>query len=77
MNLGKLYTVEGAAEFLGGVSKWTVHAWLAKGKLRRTKIGSRTMVREADLEAFVAACNPKSPVLAHEDNGAVLQDGRR
>jgi excisionase family DNA binding protein len=57
---GKLHTVESAAAFLGGVSKWTVHAWLAKGKLRRTKVGSRTMIREADLEAFVAACNPAS-----------------
>ena len=59
MNSGKLYTEEGAATFLGGISKWTVHAWLAKGKLRRTKVGSRTMIREADLEAFVAACNPE------------------
>lgn len=58
MNTEKLYSVEGAAAFLGGISKWTVHAWLAKGKLRRTKIGSRTMIRESDLQAFIAGCNP-------------------
>jgi excisionase family DNA binding protein len=52
-----LYTVEGAAAFLGGISKWTVHAWLAKGKLRRTKVGARTMIRESDLQAFIDACN--------------------
>jgi excisionase family DNA binding protein len=57
MALGKLYSVEDAAAFLGGISKWTVHAWLSQGKLRKTKIGSRTMIRESDLEAFVANCN--------------------
>jgi excisionase family DNA binding protein len=59
MDSGKLYSVEEAAAFLGGISKWTVHAWLAKGKLRRTKVGSRTMVRESDLQAFIARCNPE------------------
>ena len=54
----KLYSVEEAAGFLGGVSKWTVHAWLAKGVLRRTKVGRRTMIRQCDLEAFIARCNP-------------------
>jgi len=58
MEAGKLYSVEDAALFLGGISKWTVHAWLAKGKLQRTKIGSRTMIRESDLQSFIARCNP-------------------
>lgn len=64
MGSDKLYSVEDAAVFLGGISKWTVHAWLAKGKLRRTKIGSRTMVSERDLQAFIARCNPE----AHPEN---------
>lgn len=70
MEAGKLYTVEGAAAYLGGVSKWTVHAWLAKGKLRRTKVGSRTMIRESDLRAFIDACNPEpaKPVQAARAN---------
>jgi excisionase family DNA binding protein len=55
----KLYSVPDAAAFLGGVSKWTVHAWLAKGKLRRTKVGSRTMIAEADLQSFLRTCNPE------------------
>jgi excisionase family DNA binding protein len=54
-----LMSVEQVAERLGGVSKWTIHAWLAKGKLRRTKVGSRTMIRECDLQAFLASCNPE------------------
>jgi excisionase family DNA binding protein len=54
-----LLSVEQAAERLGGISKWTVHAWLSKGKLRRTKVGSRTMIRECDLQAFIDKCNPE------------------
>lgn len=45
----QLLSVEEAARRLGGVSKWTIHAWLAKGKLQRTKVGSRTMIRESEL----------------------------
>lgn len=56
----RLLSVEQAAEQLGGISKWTIHAWLSKGKLRRTKIGSRTMIREGDLQEFIATCNPKA-----------------
>lgn len=60
METGKLYSVADAAAFLGGISKWTVHAWLAKGKLRRTKVGSRTMIRECDLQTFIDGCNPQT-----------------
>jgi excisionase family DNA binding protein len=59
MESDKLFSVKDAAAFLGGISVWTVHAWLAKGKLRRTKVGSRTMIRESDLQAFIARCNPE------------------
>ncbi len=48
-----LLSVEQAAKRLGGISKWTVHAWLAKGKLRRTKVGSRTMIRESELQRVI------------------------
>ncbi len=52
-----LHSVERAAERLGGVSKATITAWMAQGKLRRTKIGRRTMIRESDIQAFIAKCN--------------------
>jgi len=58
--MDQLLSIDQAALRLGGISKWTVHAWLSKGKLRRTKVGSRTMVRESDLQAFLAGCNPDS-----------------
>lgn len=48
-----LLSVEEAARRLGGISKWTVHAWLAKGRLRRTKVGSRTMIRESELQRVI------------------------
>ena len=49
----RLLTVDEAARALGGISKYTVHAWLSSGKLQRTKVGSRTMIRVADLQAVV------------------------
>ena len=60
METGKLYSVEDAAVFLGGLSKYTIHAWLSKGRLRRTKVGTRTMIRESDLQAFIDRCNPEA-----------------
>lgn len=48
-----LISVEEAARRLGGISKWTVHAWLSQGRLQRTKVGSRTMIRESELEKVI------------------------
>lgn len=48
-----LLSVEEAARRLGGISKWTIHTWLAKGKLRRTKVGARTMIRESELQKVI------------------------
>jgi excisionase family DNA binding protein len=48
-----LLSVSEAAKRLGGVSKWTVHAWLSQGRLQRTKVGSRTMIRESELQKVI------------------------
>jgi excisionase family DNA binding protein len=48
-----LLSVEEAARKLGGLSKYTIQAWLSSGKLRRTKVGSRTMIRESELQRVV------------------------
>ncbi len=61
-----LLSVEQAAERLGGLSRWTVYSWLSQGRLRKTKVGSRVMIAERDLQAFLAACNPDSPAPALE-----------
>ena len=49
----KLYSIDKAATFLGGLSKYTITAWLSSGKLRRTKVGSRTMIRESELQRAI------------------------
>ena len=49
----ELLSVEEAARRLGGISKWTVHAWLSRGKLQRTKVGGRTMIRVSELNKVI------------------------
>ena len=56
-----LLSIDEAARRLGGLSKYTIHAWLSRGKLRRTKVGSRTMIRESELERVIEE-GGKSPV---------------
>jgi excisionase family DNA binding protein len=48
-----LLSVNEAARKLGGISPWTVHAWLSRGRLRRTKVGGRTMIRESELQRVI------------------------
>ena len=48
-----LLSVGEVAKRLGGISKWTVHAWLSQGKLKRTKVGGRTMIRESELQRVI------------------------
>jgi excisionase family DNA binding protein len=48
-----LLSIEAAAKRLGGISKWTLHAWLSKGRLQRTKVGGRTMIRESELTKVI------------------------
>ena len=53
----KLFSVTQVADLLGGISPWTIRAWLSKGILRRTKVGGRTMVSEGELERFLTQSN--------------------
>lgn len=49
----RLLSIEEAAHQLGGISKWTIHAWLSRGRLQRTKVGARTMIRESELQKVI------------------------
>jgi hypothetical protein len=37
----------------GGFSEWTLHAWLSQGKMQRTKVCGRTMIRESELPRVI------------------------
>lgn len=54
MSEDRLFSVKDAAAYLGGLSPYTISAWLSSGKLRRCKIGSRTMVRRSELDRLIA-----------------------
>lgn len=49
----RLYNVNESARALGGLSPYTIHTWLSKGKLRRTKVGARTMIRGSELKRIL------------------------
>ena len=51
--MDQLLSVSETARLLGGISKWTVYAWLSQGKLQRTKVGGRTMIRESELAKVI------------------------
>jgi len=76
MGSEKLYSVPDAAKFLGGISPWTIHAWLSKGKLQRTKIGSRTFVRESELLRVIEH-GGKSPVPHKAESRTTGSEGTR
>jgi excisionase family DNA binding protein len=50
MQSNTLHSVQSAADYLGGISIWTIYAWLSAGKIRRTKVGRRTMIRQSELD---------------------------
>ena len=51
---GGAYTVEGAGRCLGGIGRTTVYGLIAAGKLEAVKLGSRTLVTAASIEALLA-----------------------
>jgi excisionase family DNA binding protein len=61
-SLEKLYSVADAARMLGGVSKFTVYAWMSRGLLERTKVGGRVMVRESSLLKLLEQSNKRDLV---------------
>ena len=63
--MGKLHSVESAAEFLGGFTPWTIRRWLTDNKLTRVKVGGRTMVLEAEL---ISMAQPETPAQAAARN---------
>jgi excisionase family DNA binding protein len=77
METDRLLSVEDAAKRLGGISKWTVHAWLSQGKLRRTKVGGRTMIRESELARVIRDEETTTPPKTRSGNARLADQGRR
>lgn len=63
MSMEPLYPIDESAVKLGGISRHTVVAWLVQGKLRRTKVGRRTMIAESELKRFVQASTDAAQTL--------------
>lgn len=51
----QLLSIDEFAKRLGGISTWTVHSWLSRGRfgLTRTKVGGRTMLKESELQKVI------------------------
>ena len=52
MLLDEVVTTKEAAAMLK-LSHYTISAWLTQGKLRRIKLGSRTLLAKSDLEKLL------------------------
>jgi hypothetical protein len=48
-----VYSIEETQRLLGGVSRWTIGRLLRNGELTQRRIGARSMVTRASIEAFV------------------------
>lgn len=60
VNEDKLFSVKGAAAYLQ-LSPWTIAEWLTRGKLRRTKVGRRTFIRESELRKAICDAPASQP----------------
>jgi excisionase family DNA binding protein len=57
--LDELFDIPETARRLGNVSTWTVRAWINQGRIRKTKVGARTMVSASALREFLEECQKK------------------
>ena len=49
----RLYSIPAARERMGGVSTWSIVAWLQQGRLERTYVGDRVMISESSIRKFL------------------------
>lgn len=60
----ELLSVTEFAKRCGGLSPWTIYAWLSQGRLIRTKVGARTFVRAKELAKVIRDEEPRQPAAA-------------
>jgi excisionase family DNA binding protein len=51
-DLDQLLSIEQSAKVLG-VSVWTLRKWIADGKIRSAKLGSRRLIPVSELKRFI------------------------
>jgi excisionase family DNA binding protein len=72
----RLLSIPEVARELGGISVWTVRAWLMQGRMRRTKVGRRTMVRFSELARVISDDEHGSVEFAVSQGGIELEGKR-
>jgi hypothetical protein len=72
----KLFSINAAAAFLGGLSPWTIRRYLTLGLLQRTKVGGRTMIWESELRRLI---HDETPQEAARRNSAaeIVRNARK
>jgi len=56
----RAYSIKEACELLGGISRSTIYRYEKDGAIQMTKLGSRTVVMEAEINRFLNSLPPKS-----------------
>lgn len=49
-NRRQLYSIEDAAQQLGGMSPWTLRKHIARGTCRQVRVGRRVMVPQSEID---------------------------
>jgi excisionase family DNA binding protein len=52
---GSAYTVEGAGRRLGNIGRTTIYGLIGSGRLEAVKLGSRTLITAASIDALLAS----------------------
>lgn len=63
--MDELVSVPEAARRLGGIAESTIYNWFGSGKLQRSKVGRRTMVRLSELARVVEDGGKSEPTGRH------------
>jgi excisionase family DNA binding protein len=77
--MDRLFCLEEAAAYLGGISVHTVKKMLARHQLRRTKIGRRTFIRQSQLQRVMKDEFPaaeSTQVLSLQESQGRSENGR-
>jgi excisionase family DNA binding protein len=68
----RLFSVTEAASLLR-ISPWTVRSWLTQKRIRRTKVGGRTLIRMSELRRVVTDDPVKKPPVSELSLDALSQ----